>query len=86
MAAIPRVPRSEPDCPFPPPVRVAVPMTEQESNGKALASLKNLAAERYWDSRWQREWETKYHDPLVVIMPRLTLGIPSTYFSCEIRM
>lgn len=51
-------------------------MTEQESNGKALASLKNLAAERYWDSRWQREWETKYHDPLVVIMPRLYLGNP----------
>lgn len=42
-------------------------MMQQEGNGKTLASLKNLAAERYWDARWQREWETKYHDPLVVL-------------------
>lgn len=66
MTAIPHAPPSEPDRPVLPPVRVAVSMMEQESNGKALASLKNLAAERYWDSRWQREWETRYHDPLVV--------------------
>lgn len=45
-------------------------MIEQESNGKALASLKNLASERYWDTRWQREWATKYYDPLVVRQPR----------------
>eukprot|EP00752_Nemacystus_decipiens_P012307 g10912.t1 len=50
-----------------PRVEAIVSMMEQEGNGKALASLKNLAAERYWDSRWQREWETKYHDPLVGI-------------------
>lgn len=45
---------------------VSVPMIEQDGNGKALVSLKNLTAERYWNARWQREWETKYHDPLVV--------------------
>lgn len=38
-------------------------MVELDSNGKTLVSLKNLAAERYWDMRWQREWQTKYHDP-----------------------
>lgn len=48
----------------------SVSMIEQEGSGKALASLKNLAAERYWDARWQREWETKYHDPLVVSQPQ----------------
>lgn len=47
-------------------VLVSVPMMEQDGNGKALVSLNNLTAERYWDARWQREWETKYHDPLVV--------------------
>lgn len=41
-------------------------MMGQEGSGKALAALKNLTAERYWETRWQREWETKYHDPLVV--------------------
>lgn len=39
---------------------------DQQGTGKALASLKNVTAERYWDMRWQREWQTKYHDPLVV--------------------
>ena len=46
-------------------------MMEQEGSGKALAALRNLTAERYWETRWQREWETKYHDPLVV-MPKFT--------------
>lgn len=43
--------------------RSTVSMVELDSNGKTLVSLKNLAAERYWDMRWQREWQTKYHDP-----------------------
>ncbi|CAB1100133.1 unnamed protein product [Ectocarpus sp. CCAP 1310/34] len=50
-----------------PRVEAIVPMMEQDDNGKALVSLKNLTAERYWNARWQREWETKYHDPLVGI-------------------
>ncbi|CAN0313002.1 unnamed protein product, partial [Ectocarpus sp. 13 AM-2016] len=50
-----------------PRVEAIVPMMEQDGNGKALVSLKNLTAERYWNARWQREWETKYHDPLVGI-------------------
>ncbi|CAM9953083.1 unnamed protein product [Ectocarpus sp. 6 AP-2014] len=50
-----------------PRVEAIVPMMEQDGNGKALVSLKNFTAERYWNERWQREWETKYHDPLVGI-------------------
>lgn len=41
-------------------------MMNQEANGKVLNSLKNMSAERYWDMRWKREWQTKYHDPLMV--------------------
>lgn len=39
---------------------------EEETSGKTLVSLKNVAAERYWDMRWQREWQTKYHNPSTV--------------------
>lgn len=39
---------------------------DQDGNGKALVSLRNVAAERYWGTRWKREWQAKYHDPLVV--------------------
>lgn len=44
----------------------AVSMTDEDGKDKVLASMKNTTADRYWDVRWQREWETKYHDPLVV--------------------
>lgn len=47
--------------------RITVSVLEQESGSKTLVSLKNVTAERYWDMRWQREWQTKYHDPLTVI-------------------
>lgn len=39
---------------------------DQDGTGKALVSLRNVAAERYWGTRWKREWQAKYHDPLVV--------------------
>lgn len=44
----------------------SVSMMQQQERHKALVSLKNLTAERYWEARWQREWETKYHDPVLV--------------------
>ncbi|CAM9334641.1 unnamed protein product, partial [Scytosiphon promiscuus] len=50
-----------------PRVEAIVSMMQQQEGHKALISLKNLTAERYWESRWQREWETKYHDPLLGI-------------------
>ncbi|CAM9282416.1 unnamed protein product, partial [Hapterophycus canaliculatus] len=50
-----------------PRVGAIVSMMQQHEGNKALVSLKNLTAERYWKARWQREWETKYHDPVLGI-------------------
>lgn len=43
-----------------------VSVMDQDGTGKGLVSLRNVAAERYWGTRWKREWQAKYHDPLVV--------------------